>query len=295
MPNSSSTLTKPRAINPEQQPGVTNLQPTWRNQNQQANLSSGASYPSRSVTSNTTASTSDSTVGLDTTDLAVTYTLPPASITPPMKVTVKWLKGTNAATIVPQKTDTIDGLSSITLSAVGNSITLLSVGNNANTRNQWWIQDNQAPTFTGVSSIAATGHAALTGAVTLSAGAGIALTEAGQNIAIAATTPSVTPFNAGTAGAALTIDFNNGINQYFTLQATVTTVITFANITSGQLYTLEAIQPVSGSALITWPGSVRFGSIVSTLNTSQEADIFQFYYNANGHFVCTVHNEPYAW
>lgn len=90
----------------------------------------------------------------------------------------------------------------------------------------------------GVASVAKAGDAAITGAVTLSAGAGIALTEAGQNIAIAATPP---------LGATLTVTGNPSVadNGKIPWDTVVFDTGSFADTANNQL-----VVPVGKSGLL---------------------------------------------
>jgi hypothetical protein len=86
-------------------------------------------------------------------------------------------------------------------------------------------------------------------------------------------------YNAGNSGAALTLDFNNGNNQYLTLTANCT--LTFTHGESGTGYSLMIKQDGTGTRLITWPSDVIWPlATAPTLSeTAGYVDIISLKYN----------------
>ena len=76
-------------------------------------------------------------------------------------------------------------------------------------------------------------------------------------------------YDAGNSGTALTLNWNNGVQQIVTLTGNVT--FTFSNPVAGRGYRLILYQDATGGRVITWPASVRWeGGTAPILTTTAE-------------------------
>lgn len=93
-------------------------------------------------------------------------------------------------------------------------------------------------------------------------------------------------FDNGTTGGAISADYNNGNCQKFTLNANST--LSMANFPGAGAYassmTIKFVQDGTGSRTITWPGSFKFPTGISTaLSTAANAvDIVTIYTDDDG-------------
>ena len=93
-------------------------------------------------------------------------------------------------------------------------------------------------------------------------------------------------YDNGTTGGAITADYNNGNCQKFTLNAN--SVLSVANFPSTGAFsgsmTVKFVQDATGSRIMTWPGTFKFQTGVSSvLSTAAGAiDILTIYTDDNG-------------
>ena len=87
----------------------------------------------RTVTADTTATTSDRTILCDAASNTITVTLPPAADVVSFLLYIKKIDATNDVTIDPSGTETIDKGTTVVLTAQEESLTLHSDGT------EWWI------------------------------------------------------------------------------------------------------------------------------------------------------------
>lgn len=87
------------------------------------------------------------------------------------------------------------------------------------------------------------------------------------------------PYDAGSGGAAKTIDWANGTAQ--TLLLTAGCTLTFSNPKNGGRYALRLAQDAGAPFTVTWPGAVVWsGGLVPTLSTTAGGlDLIAFYYD----------------
>lgn len=93
-------------------------------------------------------------------------------------------------------------------------------------------------------------------------------TKVGTAIVIGSSQVKATFYDAGNSSTALTIDWNNGINQKVTLTGNCT--FTFSNPVSGTDYSLYLVQDATGGRSTTLPTTVRWtnNSSIPTLDTT---------------------------
>lgn len=84
----------------------------------------------RTVTSSETLALSDEVIFIDTTSGSLTITLPFASATSGRTFAIKFITGSNTASIVPQGVDNLDGGSSFVMNYVNQAISAFSDGDN---------------------------------------------------------------------------------------------------------------------------------------------------------------------
>lgn len=112
-------------------------------------------------------------------------------------------------------------------------------------------------------------------------GAGVA-PEAGSALKVAGHGYFV-PYDAGSGGAAKTIDWANGTAQ--TLLLTANCTLTFSNPKNGGRYALRLAQDAGAPFTVTWPGTVVWsGGIEPTLATDVGGlDLIAFYYDGTSY------------
>lgn len=93
----------------------------------------------------------------------------------------------------------------------------------------------------------------------------------------------LTEYDNGNSGTAITINWNNGVNQLVTLTGNVT--FTFSNQQNGQTYRLRIIQGAAAYT-VAFPGVVKWaGSSTPTFSTvNLREDIAVFYYTASAYY-----------
>ena len=102
------------------------------------------------------------------------------------------------------------------------------------------------------------------------------------NVIVTFAQASVTEYSNGSGGGALTINWNAGNNQSFTLTGNAT--ITFTNPLSAGFYFLRIIQGGSGHYTITWPATKWAGAAAPTLTlTAGKQDFISFYYDGSSY------------
>jgi hypothetical protein len=108
-------------------------------------------------------------------------------------------------------------------------------------------------------------------------GAGVA-PEAGSALKVAGHGYFV-PYDAGSGGAAKTIDWANGTGQ--TLLLTAACTLTFSNPKNGGRYVLRLKQDAGAPFAVVWPGTVVWsGGLVPTLSTTAGGlDLIAFYFD----------------
>lgn len=95
---------------------------------------------------------------------------------------------------------------------------------------------------------------------------------------------------ADTDAAAVTMDM--GASDKHTLLTTSAVgssrTVAFANVTVGQMFTVEIVQDATGSRLVSWPAGVRWvnGNVAPTLATgANKADLLVFYCRSSGSYA----------
>jgi hypothetical protein len=114
--------------------------------------------------------------------------------------------------------------------------------------------------------------------------------------ALAITGQSVnTPFDAGNSGASITIDWNNGNNQYITLTGDV--AFTFSNPINGAKYSITMNTGAGTFAPSSWPATVEWqDDTAPTLSeTADKVNICSFiYFTVNDSYYGTC-ADPGTW
>ncbi len=95
-------------------------------------------------------------------------------------------------------------------------------------------------------------------------------------------------YDAGSSGAAKTLDFANGNTQLLLL--TANTTLTLSNPKSGAFYTFEFKQDGTGGRTITWPANVKWASdtLPSISSTAGLTSIVCVYYNGTNYAATLV-------
>jgi hypothetical protein len=95
---------------------------------------------------------------------------------------------------------------------------------------------------------------------------------------------AATEYDAGNSGAALTLNFNNGVNQKTSLTANCN--VTLSNPTAGMTVKVKMTQGGSGSNIVTWVTTVKWSNgTAPTLSTAIGAiDIVSLYYDGTTWF-----------
>lgn len=88
----------------------------------------------------------------------------------------------------------------------------------------------------------------------------------------------------GASGAALTVNFANGVNQKITLTANC--IFTFTPPVGPGNVTLSLIQDGTGSRVVTWPASVKWAGAAPTLSTTAGArNVIQLWYDGTDYIA----------